>query len=107
MQLCGDCNVAINDKKVVTAFENALKDKRAYILVCLYISLPILLGPNALSLIRDIGSQLGITGSPGVKVIMATAFGDCQNIFGTFNACCERYLLKPIEPGHLKKKFVN
>lgn len=92
----GECSVAVNGKEALAAFTEALDANEPYDLIALDIMMPEMDGREALIRIRGTEKQRGIHGLSGVKVIMTTAKGQSEDIFGSFNAGCEAYLIKPI-----------
>ncbi len=91
----GDCDIAVNGKEAVEAFKMAIENEK-YDLVCLDVMMPEMDGHEALTEIRAIEAQKGVTGLRGVKIIMTTALGDSKNILKAFKEQCESYLVKPI-----------
>ncbi len=96
-----DCDVAVNGKEAVVAFDAALKGKRRYDLILLDIMMPEMDGLQALKKIRTIEEDEGIYGFDGVKVIMTTALSDSTNVMEAFRSQCEAYLVKPISKERL------
>jgi len=92
----GECDMAVNGKEAVDAFESALAGNRPYNLVCLDIMLPEMDGQEALKKMREIERKYQIGGLDGVKIIMTTALEDFDNIKRAFIEQCEGYLVKPI-----------
>jgi len=92
----GECDMAVNGKEAVDAFESALAENRPYNLVCLDIMLPEMDGQEALKKMREIERKYQIGGLDGVKIIMTTALEDFDNIKRAFIEQCEGYLVKPI-----------
>ena len=100
----GECDMAVNGKEAVDAFESALAGNRPYNLVCLDIMLPEMDGQEALKKMREIERKYQIGGLDGVKIIMTTALEDFDNIKRAFIEQCEGYLVKPIQE---KKLLLN
>lgn len=92
----GHCDVAVNGKEAVKAFEMSLEEGPKYDLICLDIMMPEMDGHAALEAIRKVEADRGIHGLDGVKIIMTTALGEPRNIMKAFNNQCEAYLVKPI-----------
>jgi two-component system, chemotaxis family, chemotaxis protein CheY len=99
----GTCDVVVNGKEAVEAFQMSLVEGNKYDLVCLDIMMPEMDGLEVLREIREIERELEITGLDGVKVIMVTALDDFENIKTAFNQQCEAYLIKPI----IKEKLID
>jgi two-component system, chemotaxis family, chemotaxis protein CheY len=92
----GECNMAVNGKEAVEAFELALTENKPYNLVCLDIMLPEMDGQEVLKRMRETERNHHIGGLDGVKIIMTTALEDFDNIKRAFIEQCEGYLVKPI-----------
>jgi len=99
----GDCDIAVNGKEAVEAFEKALDEEFSYDLICLDILMPVMDGHETLKRVREIEEARGLYGLDGVKVIMTSALDDNENILKAFRTGCEGYITKPIE----KKKIVE
>jgi two-component system chemotaxis response regulator CheY len=92
----GECDVVVDGKEAVEAFELALTENDPYDLVCLDIMLPKKDGQQVLKEIRLIEKDRGIIGSDGAKVLMTTALGDAKNVMEAFRSQCDGYLQKPV-----------
>jgi two-component system, chemotaxis family, chemotaxis protein CheY len=92
----GECNMAVNGKEAIEAFELALTENKPYNLVCLDIMLPEMDGQEVLKRMRATEKSHHIGGLDGVKIIMTTALEDFDNIKRAFIEQCEGYLVKPI-----------
>jgi two-component system chemotaxis response regulator CheY len=79
----------------------ALEAGEPYNLICLDIMMPEMDGKAALKAIRDLEETAGLTYGAGAKVIMTTALNDPRNVFASFNALCDAYLVKPISKSKL------
>ena len=99
----GECDVAVNGKEAVEAFEKALDEEFSYDLICLDILMPVMDGQETLKKIREIEEVRGIYGDDGVKVIITSALDDNENILKAFRTGCEGYIPKPLE----KKKLLD
>jgi len=99
-----DCDVAINGKEAVMAFDEALNTGQPYDLVCLDISMPEMNGLEAMEQIRQLEAEKNIVLGDGVRIIMTTAFDDKDNIMAAFRTGCESYLVKPVSQ---KKLFAE
>lgn len=93
----GSCDIAVDGKEAVQAFQDALDFGKPYHLVCLDIMMPEMDGQAALQAIRKIEAEHGIHGLDGAKIIMTTALNDSNSIMVAFRGQCEAYLVKPIE----------
>ncbi len=97
LQDLGETFAAANGKEAVEAYEQSLDEDKRYDLITLDIMMPEMDGVQALRKIRQIEQERGITGLDGVKVIMTTAKGQSEDIFGAFNSGCEAYIVKPVK----------
>jgi two-component system, chemotaxis family, chemotaxis protein CheY len=97
----GECDIAVDGKEAVDAFDIASRDGRPYDLICLDIMMPDMDGHEVLRMIRSLEERSGIGGLDGVKVIMTTALSDYGNVRQAFREQCEGYLTKPIDKAKL------
>lgn len=94
----GECDIAVNGKEAVEAFESALKAKAPYDLVCMDIMMPEMDGQEALKKIRSLEKKAGIRGSEEVKVVMTTALDDPKNVVEAYyKGGATSYIPKPID----------
>jgi two-component system chemotaxis response regulator CheY len=104
---CGDCHIAANGKEAVDAFRSALATGRPYDLVCMDVLMPEMNGHEAVKNIRAIEKACGIHPSSTVKIIMATALGDKENVIQSAREECNAYILKPINTAKLMHYIKN
>ncbi len=93
----GECDVTVDGKEAVEAFEMAIEEGEPYDLVCLDIMMPVMDGYQALQGMRDIEERLGIPEEVRVKVVMTTALNDEANVRMAFEMGCVMYSGKPID----------
>ena len=84
-----EADVCENAKEAMDKFSLALEEGQPYDLLCLGIMMPDVNGKELLTKIRDYEEKKGILGKDGVKVIMATALSDANEIMDSFRAGCE------------------
>lgn len=101
----GHCDITVNGKEALEAFQLAWKENRPYDLICLDIMLPSMDGQEVLKEIRRLEAERGLHGLSRVKIIMITALGDSENIMEAFKGQCEAYLVKPIDKEKLLKEI--
>lgn len=94
----GHCDIAIDGREALRAFEAAHVAGQPYDLVCLDIMMPTMDGRETLRRIRQLEEGFGILPGDGCKVLMTTALGDPANVMGAFSDQCDGYLVKPIDP---------
>jgi len=92
----GDCDIALNGKEAVDAYERSLHDEFGYDLVCLDLVMPEMDGQETLKKIREIEEKHGIYADDCVKVIITSATKDKRNILDAFCTGAEGYVAKPI-----------
>ncbi len=94
----GECDIAVNGKEAVEAFEEGLKNDNPYDLVCMDIMMPEMDGQEALKQIRSIEKNMGIRGPKEVKVVMTTALDDPKNVVEAYyKGGATSYIPKPID----------
>lgn len=99
----GDCDVAIDGIEAVQAITSAIESDVPYDLVFLDIMMPNMDGQEALTCIRNLESENGISLGDGAKVVMSTALSDAHNVLKAFNGQCEAYIVKPVT----REKILN
>lgn len=92
----GQCDVAINGREAVEAFERAYTEGAPYDLVCLDLSMPEMNGHDALRHMRFTEVKQGIYGLDRVRIIITTVHWDAENMFPAFRGECDGYLAKPV-----------
>ncbi len=97
----GDCDIVVNGKEAIDAFQQTMDDGQKYDLVCLDIMMPEMDGKEALKKIREIETEKKIYGSDHVKAIMTTALKDSKNVMESFKSQCDAYIVKPIRKDKL------
>ncbi len=103
LQQYGSCDVAIDGIEAVEAITSAINDKTPYDLVFLDIMMPNMDGQEALTCIRQVEVDNGISVGDGAKVVMTTALSDAHNVLKAFNGQCEAYIVKPVT----REKILN
>ena len=93
----GECDVTVDGMEAVDAFMMALEDGEPYDLVCLDIMMPVMDGYQALMGIRNLEKERNIPKENQVKIIMATALNDEDNVKMAFELGCSVYSGKPID----------
>lgn len=92
----GDCDIAVNGREAVEAYERSLNDEFGYDLVCLDLVLPEMDGRETLKKIRELEEKRGIYAEECVKVIITSATKDKRNILDAICTGAEGYVAKPI-----------
>lgn len=92
----GECDIAVNGKEAVDAYERSLDDEFSYDLICLDILMPVMDGHEALKRIRELEDNREIYGENCVKVLMTSALDDKKNMLTAFSSGCDGYITKPI-----------
>lgn len=101
----GECDIAVDGKEAIEAFELAAREGKRYDLICLDIMMPGMDGHTVLKTIRGMEEADQVFGSEQVKIIMTTALKDSKNVLQAFNAQCEAYLVKPIRKQELLQQI--
>jgi two-component system, chemotaxis family, chemotaxis protein CheY len=97
----GDCHIAVNGKEAVEAFQIATDNGSPYHLVCMDIMMPEMDGQEAVRQVRAIEEARGVLSPHGAKIVMTTAVNDMKEVFRSFQALCDAYLVKPIDTAEL------
>ncbi len=99
----GECDVVVDGKEAVEAFEMAVEIGAPYDLLCLDIMMPIKDGYQVLEEIRANEAMRGVLKEEQIKVIMTTALSEGRNVTRAFEMGCEAYAGKPVD----QDKFEN
>lgn len=94
----GDCDIAVNGREAVEAFEAAVESGQPYDLICMDIMMPEMDGQEALKKIRAMEKEKGLRGHNEVKVVMTTALDDPKNVVEAYyKGGATSYIPKPID----------
>jgi two-component system chemotaxis response regulator CheY len=94
----GDCDVALDGREAVNAFDTAWNAGQPYDVMFLDIMMPNMSGHEALKIIRDRERERGVSSSSEVKVIMTSALDDVKSVTQSFfQGGASAYLVKPID----------
>ncbi|MBF0620522.1 MAG: response regulator [Magnetococcales bacterium] len=100
----GDCDLAVNGREAVEAFELSLADGEPYDLICLDIMMPEMDGQAALKKIRALEEEFEISGD--TIIFMTTALDTEEHVVKAFfHGHCTDYLAKPISRESLEEKL--
>ncbi len=103
----GECDIAVDGKEAVAAVSAALEAGNQYDLICLDIMMPKMGGQEALTVIRKLENDNGLSVGMGAKVVMTTALEDHENIRTAFSASADAYIVKPIDKPQFMKKLLD
>ena len=92
----GRCEVAVNGKEAVEAFQHAHETGTPYTLVCLDVMMPEMDGHAVLKVLRAQEEFRAIPPSRAAKIVMTTALRDLDNMNDAYRERCDGYLAKPI-----------
>lgn len=95
------CDMAINGKAALDAFEQAWQEKKPYDLICLDVQMPEMDGHETLRQIRDLEDKMSLNGPERARVIMITAARDPESVMAARQSKAEAYLVKPIQKDRL------
>ena len=101
----GECHVAVNGKEAIEAFLLALDQGSPYDLICMDILMPEMDGKEAVRQVRAAEKERHILSTDSVKIIMTTGAEDIKEVIQSFQALCDAYLLKPIDPVELLRNL--
>ncbi len=92
------CDVAENGEEAVMTFQRALKDGKAYDLVCMDLRMPEIDGATAMREIRGIEKDLGVNQDGQAKIIITSVLEDAEDTHNAmFLGDATAFLQKPIE----------
>lgn len=91
-----DCDIALNGREAVNAFQNAWKQGEPYQLVCMDIMLPDIDGLKVVEVLRKMEEAMKVEESKRIKIIVVSSLEDTQHRMKAFNLDCAGYITKPI-----------
>ncbi|MFH0754799.1 MAG: response regulator [Candidatus Omnitrophota bacterium] len=97
------CDIATNGREAFEAYQISQEKKNYYDLVLLDIAMPGVDGLAFLNMVREVEKMAKVRVGEGLPIIMVTAFD--KPFVRAFNAGCDDYILKPIDPGQLLHKI--
>ncbi len=98
----GDCDAASSGAEAIEAFKVSHDAGLPYDLIVMDILMPEVDGIETVRQIRDWEESIGIPFGRGVKILMVTATGS-SNVFDSFEAGCQGYIVKPFTKEKLVK----
>jgi two-component system chemotaxis response regulator CheY len=101
----GDCHLAVNGREAVEAFRLAADNGSPYDLICMDIMMPEIDGQEAVKKVRALEEARGVLSPHGVKIVMTTAVNDMKEVFRSFQALCDAYVVKPLDAAELLSKL--
>ncbi|MFC1735786.1 response regulator [Candidatus Hydrogenedentota bacterium] len=103
----GDCDIAVDGQEALEAFALAVKEQRAYDLICLDITMPCVDGHAALKGIRAQEKAQGIRPYNRAKIIMTTSRHDKPAVMRSIESECDAYIIKPVGRQRLLEKLCS
>ncbi|MDX2471203.1 MAG: response regulator [SAR324 cluster bacterium] len=91
----GDCEVAVNGKEGLIAYEKSCADNDPIDLIFLDIKMPEMNGHELLALIRKDEERRGVAKGDQVKVVIESIVSSQESIFKGFDAGALFYFVKP------------
>ncbi|MEA3287220.1 MAG: response regulator, partial [Candidatus Marinimicrobia bacterium] len=99
----GTCDMAEDGIEGLTSVLKSFEEKTPYDAIFLDIMMPKLEGQQVLQKIRELEESKDVSPQENVKIIMASALGDSENVMEAFKSQADAYLVKPI----LKDKLIS
>ena len=94
----GDCACEANGRDGVARFKQALEDGDPFRLIFMDIQMPIMDGQTALTTIREMEREHGVTPGQEAKAVMITCHDDIKNVSTSFfHGQVSCYFVKPID----------
>lgn len=103
LQKYGECDITVDGKEAIEAFQMAFEEGTPYDLICLDIMMPEKDGYQVLREIREFEKERKLPEEKQSKVIMTTALTEGRNVTKAFELGCVAYAGKPID----QDKFEN
>lgn len=99
----GTCEMAEDGIQGLAAVLKSIEEDTPFDAIFLDIMMPKMEGQQVLQKIRELEDAKKIVPPNSVKIIMASALGDSENVMDAFRSQADAYLVKPI----MKDKLVN
>lgn len=103
----GDCDVTVDGREAVDAFQIAIDEASPYDLLCLDIMMPEMDGYQVVEEIRKIEAKYRIPKEHEAKIIMTTALNEKRNVTRAFDMGCVAYAGKPIDLNKFKNILIK
>ena len=97
----GECDIAMNGREAVTAFQTAWKNSAPYQLICLDVMLPDIDGMKVLEVLRKMEEAMKVEESERVKVFMITSLDETSLRLKAREFGVSHYITKPISSKEL------
>ena len=101
----GECDISVDGREAITAFNLALEANDPYDLVCLDILMPELDGYQVLRTIRTMEREKMVPEGKQSMVIMTSELSNDKNVMKAFELGCEAYVGKPIDSEKFEKEL--
>ena len=101
----GECDISVDGREAITAFNLALEANDPYDLVCLDILMPELDGYQVLRTIRTMEREKKVPEGKQSMVIMTSELSNDKNVMKAFELGCEAYAGKPIDSEKFEKEL--
>lgn len=101
----GECDISVDGREAITAFNLALEANDPYDLVCLDILMPELDGYQVLRTIRTMEREKMVPEGKQSMVIMTSELSNDKNVMKAFELGCEAYAGKPIDSEKFEKEL--
>lgn len=99
----GTCEMAEDGIEGLSAVLKSIEDETPFDAIFLDIMMPKLEGQQVLQKVRALEDAKNILPPKSVKIIMASALGDSENVMEAFKSQADAYLVKPI----LRDKLIS
>ena len=99
----GDVHLCYNGNEAIDAFCSMLDQGTPYNLICMDFMMPEIDGHAALTRIRAIEKERGISQGERVKVIMTTGLSNIETEYVDITSMCDAIILKPFRKDALLK----
>ncbi len=105
LALFGEIHLCYNGNEAIDAFRSMLDQGTPFDLICMDFMMPEIDGHAALTQIRAMEKERGISRAEGVKVIMTTGLSNIETEYVDITSMCDAILLKPIRKDVLLKSL--
>jgi two-component system, chemotaxis family, chemotaxis protein CheY len=99
----GEVHLCSNGKEAIDSFCSMLDQLTPYNLICMDFMMPEIDGHTALTRIRAIEKERGISPGERVKVIMTTGLSNIETEYVDIKSMCDAIVLKPLRKDALLK----
>jgi two-component system chemotaxis response regulator CheY len=103
LSVYGDCDVAPSAEVSLLMIKDSLENQIPYDLVTMDVDMPNIKGQEAVHMIREMETALGIAGDAQMKIVMVTVKNKVKDVSAAYQENCSAYIVKPATAQNIKE----